>query len=327
MTFQYTDKPIIVVGDAILDKYIYGTASRLSPEAPVPVAEVQSEEYRLGGAANVAANIRTLGGNPILVCAPGQDVAGTMLCNTLTRYSIPMIGCGTAQYSTTEKTRIVVNGQQIVRLDNDAINPVDPGYLRKVLEMHVRIADAGALIISDYANGMIDHRVVFICCEIAQKYDVPVFVDPRVAHTHCYANQGVFAITPNLDEAIRMAQLRGNHEHLPVDELGVFLCKTIDCLYTIITQGAAGATLVGGVQKPLHFPAKSQAVFDVSGAGDTFVAALALAYASNKAMQVAVYEANTAAGIAVGKPGTATVTFEELQSTISHTLRGIQTEC
>ncbi|MCR5183543.1 MAG: D-glycero-beta-D-manno-heptose-7-phosphate kinase [Opitutales bacterium] len=303
---------ILVVGDVMLDHYIHGDATRISPEAPVPVVAVSKDRYVTGGAANVALNIRSLGGNAVLCGLCGNDAAGTRLQTILGERGIeyPAAFCRDG-LSTIIKSRVVVRNQQLCRIDREQA-PADyaleaPEVLEKVFE---EIDKADAVILSDYAKGTIDLRTLTTILERAG--DKLTALDPKPRRRLPFQNVGL--ITPNRSEAIELADLqneiRGND--FPAEEVCRRIWEKHRPRELVVTLGADGMLLSreGKIQK--RIPTFAREVFDVSGAGDTVIASLTLALAAGVELEAAAHFANTAAGIVVGKFGTATVTPEEI---------------
>lgn len=312
-------KPILIVGDVILDAYLHGAAHKLSPEAPVPVIEVDETkiEYRLGGAANVAANIIALGGEVHLVGVCGYDQAANVLDEELKKMGISRRYMHRDQTKpTTVKKRILANGIQIARLDTECCEEVCP-----VTEITSNlIAMCGAVIVSDYAKGIVTPQLMIRLEEMCFNEKVPLFIDPKVSNAHKYKAaapyRGMAVLTPNKVEAAGLAHLSPYtgqvwdriHNHFQIPSI-------------LITKGSEGMTLFVSPDENYRdaltdtvtdIPAAAKTVFDVSGAGDTVIATLALAYSRGLTMLESAKLANLAAGIAVGKPGTSVVWYTEL---------------
>lgn len=308
---------ILVVGDLILDQYIWGQVSRISPEAPVPVVTVSSETIQLGGAANVSNNIRSLGGRVDLCGVVGTDEGGRQFMKILERQGIGCDGILTDQSRpTTRKTRVVAHNQQLVRFDTEKTDAIS-GVLEARICRYVAacIRSASALVVSDYAKGVVTPRVMADLTDLAHRHGIPVIVDPKVAHISRY--KGVTVITPNHLEAVQAAGLHGNDEATLL-EAGRQLHQRLSCQAVLVTRGERGMSLIEGVGKVTHIPTVARQVFDVTGAGDTVVAALALALAAGASMRQAAILANQAAGIVVGMVGTGTVTAAQLDEALLH---------
>lgn len=306
-------KKILVVGDMVLDHYIWGDANRISPEAPVPVVSVDRDSYVAGMGANVAMNIRSLGGQ-VEICGPiGKDRDGEQLVSILNEAGVEMHPEFLSEsIPTIVKTRVLVRGQQLCRLDRET-NPKTysmegNGYLDLIEE---RVATADAVVISDYAKGAVTNELLTRVKEAAHKKGIIVAIDPKPKRPLDY--RGVDLLKPNKPESLEMAGIAWDpHEPFPTDEV----CKTIyekfGCRDLVVTLGADGMML-SREGKPLkNIPAYAREVFDVSGAGDTSMASLVLALSCGESLEDAAHFANTASGVVVGKVGTAVVTPEEV---------------
>ena len=293
------------------DEYIWGSVSRLSPEAPVPVVEVQAESFRLGGAGNVAANIRSLGGRAMLVGVVGNDLPGERLIHQIEAAGVKSDGLvADRARPTTIKTRVVAGSQQIVRFDRESMSDLSKEVEDRVLEQVAkRLADADAVLISDYAKGVISKRVARQVLAHARRSRKIVVVDPKVHHFPLY--KGATVITPNHHEALAFAHLPAWGQQDVLVVAGRELLRKLEVKAILVTRGEAGMSLFED-GRVTHIPAVAKEVYDVTGAGDTVLAALALAMASGASLQEAAVIANHAAGVVVGRAGTATVSREEL---------------
>lgn len=323
---NFTGNSILVIGDLILDEYVRGTSTRMSPEAPVPVINIQgtpSFTYKLGGAGNVAANIASLGGKASIISVLGTSSLNLEVTNLLYEKKIDTAGLvHVRNRKTTVKTRILTNGQQIARLDSEDTHAIDEETQRDICrKIETGVGPCGAIILSDYQKGMLTPAVVQAACAAAGLYKIPLFIDPKTrnatAHTHAAAD-AVTVLTPNLREAeaLNGHPIRTERE---LEDAGRYILARYKCRYLLITRGEDGISLFensnSGRPEDVfveHIPTEAKEVFDVSGAGDTVIAVLALGYASGLSMSSAARLANKAAGIVVGKSGTATVTAEEL---------------
>jgi D-beta-D-heptose 7-phosphate kinase/D-beta-D-heptose 1-phosphate adenosyltransferase len=314
---QFRHGKILVVGDLILDQYIWGRVNRISPEAPVPIVTVSSETLQLGGAANVSNNVRSLGGRVDLCGVIGADEGGRQFLRVLESQGIGRDGVLTGQdRPTTKKTRVVAHNQQLVRFDTEKSEAIS-GVLEARISRYVAacIRSASALIVSDYAKGVVTPRVMADLTDLAARHGIPVIVDPKVAHIGRY--KGVTVITPNHLEAVQAAGLHGEDE-VTLLEAGRQLHQRLGCRAVLITRGERGMSLVEGNGKVTHIPTVARQVFDVTGAGDTVVATLALALSAGASMRQAAMLANHAAGIVVGMVGTGTVTAAQLEEALLH---------
>ena len=308
---------ILVVGDLILDQYIWGPVSRISPEAPVPVVNVSSETLQLGGAANVSNNIRALGGRVDLCGVIGADDAGRQFLSVLQRQGIGSDGIlSDRERPTTRKTRIVAHSQQLVRFDIEKCHPIT-GAMEARISRYIAacIRSAHAVIVSDYAKGVITARLMANLTDLADRHQIPVIVDPKVAHIGYY--KGATVITPNHWETIQAAGLHGEEEST-VLEAGQQIHQRLGCHAVLITRGERGMSLLEDGGHVTHIPTVAKQVFDVTGAGDTVVATLALALAAGAPMRQAAKLANYAAGIVVGMIGTGTVSPTQLEEALGH---------
>ena len=307
-----TDRAILVLGDVMLDKFEWGRVRRISPEAPVPVVEIERESYRLGGAANVACNIRDLGANPKLVGVIGEDEAAATLREELAGYRIGAEQlCASSTRPTTMKTRIVASHQQVVRTDREVATPL-PQAMETALIGTIQEVMSGchAVVLSDYAKGVLTPKTIAATIEAARKLGLPVLVDPKGKHYRLF--QRVTMVTPNLREAEHLTGLEIDSRS-KLSEAAESIRNMLHCDAVLVTMGEHGMSLFEGGEEPCHIPASAREVFDVTGAGDTVIAVLAVALAAGAAMQDAAELANRAAGIVVGKLGTATVSLDELQ--------------
>lgn len=304
-------KHIAVVGDLMLDHFVWGNVRRISPEAPVPVVDIESESFHLGGAANVALNLASLGINPLLLGVIGKDQMATILRNSLKEWNVAdNTVLSEESRRTTVKTRIIAGSQQVVRTDWESREDLTETIELLLLEaLKEEIPKARALILSDYAKGTLTPRIIKLAIKLAQQSSIPILVDPKSNRFKLYS--GVTVVTPNLAEAERFAgvSLQTNQD---IEQAGQAILQELSSTAVIITRGEQGMTLLEKGQNPIHIPAVAREVFDVSGAGDTVIATLALALASGSNFNLAVHLANRAAGIVVGKLGTATVKPEEL---------------
>lgn len=307
---RFPERQLLVLGDIMVDEYIRGSVSRLSPEAPVPVVEVKAEAVRLGGAANVAANIQSLGGRAVLVGVVGNDPPGKRLVDQLEAAGMKSDGVVVDRTRpTTVKTRVVAGSQQIVRFDRESVQDLSKEATERLLELaSERLREADALLISDYAKGVITRRVARELLPLARRRKKIIVVDPKVHHLHLY--KGATVVTPNHHEASAFARLpiRDQQDLVAV---GRELFRKLDVGGVLVTRGEEGMSVFEDSQVT-HIPAVGKEVYDVTGAGDTVIAALGLALTSGASLREAAVIANHAAGVVVGKAGTATVSRQEL---------------
>jgi D-beta-D-heptose 7-phosphate kinase/D-beta-D-heptose 1-phosphate adenosyltransferase len=305
----FKDKNILVIGDIILDHYIWGKVSRISPEAPVPVVEVTRESFLLGGAANVAHNIISLGGRASVIGMNGQDIAGEALMNILRQRGVNCDGIFTENRPTTVKTRVIAHNQQVVRFDREDKKYVDGKILKGMLGyINSVLLQYDAVIVSDYQKGMISQELIRDIVKKTKPKGMFIAVDPKVGHFDFY--KGVSLITPNVMEASS-----GSHTEIrdvkTLLKAGKSLMKKLSCKALLITRGEQGMSLFEK-KKVTHIPTVARKVYDVTGAGDTVISAFTLAYASGADMEEAAAIANHAAGIVVGEVGTAAATADQI---------------
>ena len=311
---NFSHSGVLVVGDIMVDHFIWGRVSRISPEAPVPVVEVSRDNFMLGGCANVLNNIFAMGGRVYLAGVIGDDETGMRLISDFGSRGMDTGGIVVEKdRPTTLKTRIVAHGQQMVRFDRENRKPVQAKSVRKMLSYIQSIRDdLGAVVISDYSKGAVTRPLLDGIRKVIA--DRPIFtcVDPKQKDFTLY--EGFDLITPNNHEAGHAAgeEIQNGQNHLRV---GMKLMEKFSFRAILITRGESGMSLFEkeGRVKHTEFPAQAREVFDVTGAGDTVIGILALCMAAGASVREAAYLANHAAGIVVGKVGTATVTPEELK--------------
>jgi len=308
--------PIAVAGDMILDRFIWGRVERISPEAPVPVIEIMNETVHLGGAANVASNLVSLGARPVPVGVIGTDEAGRALLDEFARLGIDAGGVVTQESRvTTVKTRIIAHHQQVCRADRETRSPVVGETLKKLLEAGADIVPrCSAVILSDYLKGLLVAPLVDCLVESSRKRNLFLAIDPKADDFCTY--RGASIITPNKREAERASGFTIVDDESLV-KAGNRLLEKTGSGHILITRGEEGMTLI---EKGHHFhlPTLAREVFDVTGAGDTVIATLTLAVAAGATVREAADLANHAAGIVVGKVGTASATTEELRASLEN---------
>lgn len=315
---RFPDKRIVVIGDVILDQYIWGNAQRISPEAPVPIVEVTSETFRLGGAANAAANICSLGGKVDMISVIGDDYNSSLLCQMLIDIGTDVRGViRDSRSCTTLKTRIIAHQQQVVRIDRESKDEIDDDNRGKIIEYaREAIPNADAVLISDYDKGVLGKQVLNEVISCGNRYGRPVIIDPKRRNLRSYG--GAMAITPNLEEASVAADKPiANEEDLIC--AGRYLYEKLDLRAVLITRGRYGMTLFYGDRSSAidkveirHIPAVAKEVYDVTGAGDTVAVVFTLALTSEASYTQAARISNYAAGIVVGEVGAANVIPEQL---------------
>ncbi|AFH94742.1 TPA: bifunctional D-glycero-beta-D-manno-heptose-7-phosphate kinase/D-glycero-beta-D-manno-heptose 1-phosphate adenylyltransferase HldE [Providencia stuartii] len=306
---DYKQAGVLVVGDVMLDRYWHGPASRISPEAPVPVVKVNMVEERPGGAANVAMNIASLGANSRLVGLTGIDDAAKALTESLNAVKVRCDFVAIPTHPTITKLRVLSRNQQLIRLDfEEGFENIDVQPLLERIEQ--ALPHIGALVLSDYAKGALSQVQKMIA--LANKAGVPVLIDPKGSDFERY--RGATLLTPNMSEfeAI-VGRCRDNQD---VEEKGMNLLKSLDLTALLITRSEQGMSLIRRDEPPLHLPTEAQEVYDVTGAGDTVIGVLAASIASGRPLHEACALANAAAGVVVGKLGTSTVSPIELENAI-----------
>ena len=314
---RFPRRRVLVVGDLMLDQFVRGKVSRISPEAPVPVVAVTEDSCMPGGAGNVCCNLAALGASVSLVSVLGEDDAGRQLLAELRARGMDTSGIvPDPARVTTQKCRVVADHQQVVRFDRETAQPLSPA-LQKALAERLRraAADADALVISDYGKGVITEAMVRAALRAAHAHGVPVLVDPKVEHFRRY--RGVDCITPNSAEAWGGMRLAPRPGEDAVRQLGRRILKTLRVRSVLITRGEKGMTLFQSSGSPRHIPARAREVYDVTGAGDTVVSVMALGLASGARPYEAAVLANAAAGVVVGKLGTATTTRDEIRAALA----------
>lgn len=297
----------------MLDEYIFGAVDRISPEAPVPVVHKRGVEYTPGGAGNVAMNISSLSGEPFLVGAIGEDHYAKILNKILTESKISDKHLLVIHNPTIRKTRIIGGTQQIVRLDIEEKFEMDGNDLNRFENVLNSIGDSiDCIVISDYGKGMITEKTLDIIRNYADRWKASIVVDPKVSQFERYA--GVDLITPNHKEAGRVTGVDITDE-LTMKSAGKKLLTMVECGAVLITWGDRGMVLFEG-EDVFPIPTFAREVYDVVGAGDTVVATVALALSAGCSMRESALLSNHSAGIVVGKAGTATVSSEELISSL-----------
>jgi len=304
---KFPEKKILVIGDLILDKYLWGEVERISPEAPVPVVDVKKETVNLGGACNVAWNISSLGANSYIVGIVGKDENGQLLKSLLLEKGIKPVLIEDENRPTTEKTRVIAVSQQLLRIDKESKEKLNENIkkdiIRKVKEI---IENFDAVLISDYGKGVISREII----ELVISSGKPVFVDPKPSNFSLY--EGITIMTPNKKEAYESIKASRNSS---VEEVGKDIMKILKMDYLLITLGGEGMMLFEK-DKIMKIPAKAKKVFDVTGAGDTVISVLSVAKSAGATWEEAAYLANYAGGWVVGEIGTVAIDRNTLLSLI-----------
>lgn len=313
---KFKEKNILVIGDIMLDTYLWGDVKRISPEAPVQVVNVKKESYAPGGASNVANNIASLGGKVTIVGIAGKDEANEKLKNELSKRKINTSGIFIdSKKPTIQKIRIVSHNQQLLRVDYESreyINKDDEKKIISFLEKNIENFDS--VIISDYAKGIITKSLANFLIKLCKKMKKPLIVDPKPKHWKCYI--GATLITPNNKEACEILGLEESNGK-EIIKVGKNLLKRLKA-NILITRSSQGISLFEKNGKITHISAKAKEVYDVTGAGDTIIAVLGLSLASGASFKEAALIANSAAGVVVSKVGTATTTIKEIKDSMDY---------
>lgn len=304
---------VLVVGDVMLDRYWYGGTSRISPEAPVPVVKVTRTEDRPGGAANVALNIAALGAQALLIGVTGKDEAAAALAEQLHSVGVQTYFQQIDGQPTIVKLRAMSRQQQLLRMDFEESFAVDAAALQRQVER--RLDGVRVMVLSDYGKGsLVNHQQLI---KAARARGVAVLADPKGTDFSIY--RGATLLTPNQAEFEAVAGPCADEQQLL--ERGLAMLQELDLKALLVTRGEQGMTLIRSDQPAVHLPARAREVFDVTGAGDTVISTLATALAAGQELPEAMHLANVAAGIVVGKLGTATVSAPELRRAVQGELR------
>jgi rfaE bifunctional protein kinase chain/domain len=312
---SFRGKRVLVVGDVILDRYLWGRSTRVSPEAPVLVVDVDREEYRLGGAANVAHNVASLGATPVLFGVCGTDMASTSLCALLrARHVDPDAGMiEDAGRRTTLKTRIIAHHQQVLRADEETRDVLADSVRARLIErLEGALDGADAVIVSDYGKGVLSGPLLERLLPELTRRGIPTSVDPKEEQFFRY--KGVTVVTPNVAEAAQ-AWGRRIRSEAELSEAGFGLREKLASKAVLITRGEEGMSLFDE-DGHTHIPTKAREVYDVTGAGDTVVATMGVALAARAPLAEACVLANHAAGLVVAHLGTAAATADELVASL-----------
>lgn len=307
---RFPGTAVLVVGDVMLDEYIWGEVRRVSPEAPVPVVEIRKRTYVPGGAANVASGVAGLGGAARLAGVVGDDAAAGLLRETLDEAGVETGLAVDPSRPTTTKTRIVAQSQQVIRADSEDRSPVPAAVAEAIVSWIAgRIGETDAIVLSDYAKGVVSADLAQRVVGLARESGTPVVADPKGSDYAKY--RGATVVTPNIHEAKVAARLDGDTHH-DLTKVGGRLAETLGESALLITRGAQGMSLFSD-GATVDIPSRARNVFDVTGAGDAVVSTLALALGCGATLEDAARLANAGAGVAVGKVGTQTLALDELR--------------
>lgn len=312
---RWRGRAVLVIGDLMLDEYLWGAVSRISPEAPVPVVDISEQSFRPGGAANVANNVAALGGSADLVGVVGNDIMGNTLLSTLRSKGI---GCDGIVHDderpTTVKTRVIAGHQQVVRTDREKRGPIHAEQTEAIARYaESRMSELSAIVIEDYDKGVVTGKLIERVVAAARKRKVPILVDPKVEHLMDYKN--VTLLKPNRRETEgALGSVLSDAD--AVQKAGERLLKMLKCEAVLVTNGERGMTLVqvdGKRTKTTHVPAHSKEVYDVTGAGDTVIAVVALAHSAGVSFEDGAWIASYAAAVKCEKLGAVPVSVDEIR--------------
>ncbi len=308
---SFKGKKVAVLGDLMLDKYVWGSVYRISPEAPVPVLQVDSESARLGGAANVANNIKALGAEPVLFGIVGEDEAGERIRQILDEMGLPKDGIITDQgRPTTVKTRIIAHSQHVIRMDYEVSDGIDEKIQRRIIDiLNSMSGEIDGLLLEDYNKGMLTKGLLSEVIDLARKTGKVISVDPK--HLNFFEYKHVTLFKPNRKEAENALGLAAGSDEEAIGAAKELLSR-LECENVLLTRGEKGMTLVERDGSSSHFPTKARKVADVSGAGDTVISTLTVALVAGASIKEAAAIANHAGGIVCGEVGIAPVDRERL---------------
>jgi D-beta-D-heptose 7-phosphate kinase/D-beta-D-heptose 1-phosphate adenosyltransferase len=315
---DFTGVRLLVIGDLVLDEYVWGDVDRVSPEAPVPVVHVRDETMMLGGAANAARNVVALGGSVDCCSVIGDDRAGTRIRELLKDLGVDPSGLvRVAERPTTRKTRIIAQSQQVVRFDRETFEPPPPAASRALLlRIEASLRPADGVIVEDYGKGVLSKRIARSLMKLCQESGTPVTVDPKAALADY---RGASLLKPNLREAEALTGIQVQNEE-DLRRAASRLQAKIGGGDVVVTRGPDGMSLFEGDGAVQHVPTVAREVFDVQGAGDTAIAALTLALRAGGTLHEAAVIANAASGVVVGKVGTATASADEVKALLPEAL-------
>lgn len=315
---KFSSCRILVVGDVIMDEFLWGRVERISPEAPVPVVQVEEESLVLGGAGNVVNNIISLGGQALLCGVVGNDAMGRELVHMLEKMNSPSHGLVVEdRRPTTIKTRVVAHSQQVVRVDREESEPVTEASIETIITtVEEQTGSIDAIVVSDYGKGVVTRSLMDGLRSLGQDGQPILAVDPTVRNLALYKD--VTLITPNNYEAQQMSGIQIEDDQ-SLRRAGARLLEELGCQTVLITQGDKGMTLIEGNGETTQIPTVARKVFDVSGAGDTVIATFTLALAAGLTPSEAALLSNLAAGIVVGEVGTAAVAASRLKEILIDT--------
>jgi rfaE bifunctional protein kinase chain/domain len=312
---KFSDLKILVVGDVMLDRYWWGSVKRISPEAPVPVVNLEKTSLVAGGAANVAANIVGLGAKPYLIGVTGEDEEASLVTKVLESINVPTeYLINIENRPTTIKTRIIAHHQQVVRIDQEDTQPISDSSERKIISLIEKIIEqVGVVVVSDYAKGVVTENVVLRLISNARQLNKPILNDPKGRDYSKYKRATL--LTPNKQEAATACNLEFEGQDL-VEKAGSGLMQTLNVDAVLITQGEKGMTLFERNKSPYHLDTLARDVYDVTGAGDTVIASLGVAVGAGANLAEASEIANITAGLVVEEVGTTAINVKKLKEAI-----------
>ena len=319
---KFVGRRIAVVGDLMLDRYFWGIVGRISPEAPVPVVEVESESIRLGGAANVANNVASLGGVPVMVGVVGKDDAGQTLKRVIEELQFPLTGIVTdASRPTTVKTRVIAHNQHVVRIDHEEKRDIDEDVQQRLLKtLESQLDTIDGIILEDYNKGVLSKSFIVRIIEMARKKKKIITVDPKFNNFFDYKDVTVFK--PNRKESEEALGMRLNTE-ANIEKAGKDLLHRLNAENVLLTLGEKGMTLFERAGAITNVPTAARKVADVSGAGDTVVSTLTISLASGASIREAAALANVAGGIVCGEVGIVPINRDALFESVTLGVDGI----
>ncbi len=312
---RFTQRRIAVIGDIMLDRYVWGSVSRISPEAPVPVIDIEDESFAFGGAANVTHNIKSLGAEVLPIGIIGDDGSGKILKDLFHTSGFLTEGILIdTERPTTVKTRVIAHNQHVVRTDRESKSDISGNMQIRLMDLlEVHITEIDGIILEDYDKGLLALPFISAIIKLAQKHQKLVFVDPKFDHFFDY--KGVTLFKPNLKEATDKLGYRLDSKESLI-RAGKELLQRIECHALLITLGEEGMVIFEGDEDPVKIPTKAKKVHDVSGAGDTVIATMALAMTSEANLLEAASMANQAAGIVCGEVGIVPIDRDRLFQTL-----------
>lgn len=313
---DFQSRKLIVIGDIMLDEYIWGNVDRISPEAPVPIVDVIKQSFHLGGAGNVAHNLKFMDAKVSLIGVIGDDHQGVEIIDKLDKNGIDSSGIfKDKNRKTTQKTRIIAHSQHVVRVDREKRSPIDNNISEAIIKfLKTKLTETDAVIFEDYDKGVLSPPIIEKILKLTEEINIPVFVDPKFKHFFSYRNVTVFK--PNCRELSFATGISGTSEN-ELTKAAKKVQDEIGCTYLLLTRGESGMLLYRkGDNEPFIIPTKANEVYDVSGAGDTVISALALSYSSGSSIEEAAIIASHAAAVQVRKIGAQTVSVDEIKENL-----------